>query len=436
MKTAFKPVILLLFGILLIASGCSKGKSTSWKSFKSPEVVSQLKSFVSEKEAQANASTNAVVPGYASFFAAAQKGDWLAVNHAFKDFRNHAGQYEHSGKTDERLRGTKWQAVMEVWGTLDSMAEGNEKYSTLYANEIINSIPSGSVYFGGTDPGRFLITGMEKSQVNGDPFFLITQNALADSTYLDYVRSMYGDRLYIPTSADSQKCFQDYSEDAQKRLKEGQLKPGENVSVDPQSGRVQVTGQIAVMEINALLAKIIFDQNSNYDCYIEQSFPLDWMYPYLEPHEMILKLDRQRVAGLSDTIVQQDHDYWTNLIQPMIGDWLNDSTSVQEIADFGKKVFRQHDLSGFTGDPQFVQNDYSCKMFSKERSNIAGLFAWRAAHSTNDAERERMIRATDFAYRQALALCPSSPEAIYGYVNFLQSQNRSGDAAIVLEMKK
>ena len=61
-----------------------------------------------------------------------------------------------------------------------------------YANDIIASIPPGSIYFGGTDPGRFLITAMEKSQVNADPFFLLTQNALADGNYLDYLRSMYG----------------------------------------------------------------------------------------------------------------------------------------------------------------------------------------------------------------------------------------------------
>jgi len=35
------------------------------------------------------------------------------------------------------------------------------------------------------------------------------------------------------------------------------------------------------MTINGLLAKIIFDKNPNREFYIEESFPLDWMYPYL-----------------------------------------------------------------------------------------------------------------------------------------------------------
>ena len=44
---------------------------------------------------------------------------------------------------------------------------------------------------------------MEKSQVKADPFFPLTQNALADNTYLEYVRSMYGGKIYVPTTEDS-----------------------------------------------------------------------------------------------------------------------------------------------------------------------------------------------------------------------------------------
>jgi hypothetical protein len=144
---------------------------------------------------------------------------------------------------------------------------------------------------------------MQKSQVNGDPFFTLTQNALADGTYLDYLRSMYGDKIYIPTSEDSQNCFNDYYADAQERFKNHQLKKGEDVSEDG-SGRLQVRGMVAVMEINARIAKVVFDKNPDQEFYVEQSFPLDWMYPYLEPHGLIFKLDRQPQAELSDDTIQ------------------------------------------------------------------------------------------------------------------------------------
>ena len=190
------------------------------------------------------------------------------------------------------------------------------------------------------------------------------------------------------------------------------LKSGENVQVDATSGRVEISGQAAVMQINGLLVKKIFDKEPDREFYIEESWPLDWMYPNLEPHGLIFKLNRQPLTVLSDDIVQRDRDYWTKLVQPMIGDWLGDDATVQEVAAFSKKVFLEHDFNGFTGDPRFVQNDYSCKIFSKERANIADLYVWRMNHAANDSEKERMARAADFAYRQALALCPNNPEAV------------------------
>ena len=111
-------------------------------------------------------------------------------------------------------------------------------------------------------------------------------------------------KIYMPTDEDSQKCFQDYMQDVAQRRSKNQLKPGENVTVGA-DGKLQVSGQMAVMQINGLLAKIIFDKNPDREFYIEESFPLDWMYPYLEPHGLIFKINRQPLPGLSDDIVEQ-----------------------------------------------------------------------------------------------------------------------------------
>jgi len=422
----------MMLGIGLSVVGCAKKQPALWQSIKNPEVTAQLKLFVAEKEAQADAATNESPPGFAPFFAAAKKGDWAAVSNAFANFRNHAGQYDGVAKPDERLRGTQWQTIIEIWGALDAFNGGDAKYIAAYGNDIVASIPPGSIYFGGTDPGRFVVTAMEKSHVNGDPFYGLTQNALADGTYLDYLRGMYGDKIYLPTDEDVQRCFQDYTEDAEKRLNSHQLKPGENVTRDG-GGHVQVSGQVAVMGINGLLCKVIFDQNPNREFYIEESFPLDWMYPYLEPHGLIFKINRQPLSELSDEMVRRDHDYWTNYLAPMMGNWLNDDTPVSDVAAFAEKVYLKHDYSGFTGDRAFVQNDYASKTFSKERSSIAGLYAWRAQHATDATEKERMNQAADFAFRQAWALCPYSPEAVYRYVNLLLSRNRVSDALAVAE---
>jgi len=221
-------------------------------------------------------------------------------------------------------------------------------------------------------------------------------------------------------------------QDAKQRLQNHQLKPGEDIKLDPK-GLVQVSGQIAVMEINGLMVKLILGKNPDREFYIEESFPFDWMYPQLEPHGLILKINRQPLPALSEDVVSKDHDYWAKLVEPMIGGWLNDDTSVEEIAAFAKKTFGKQDFSGFTGDPRFIQNAYSHKMFSKLRSSLGGLYAWRLKQAAGADEKERMAREADFAFRQAWALCPYSPEAVFRYVNFLLEQNRGAGALLVAE---
>jgi hypothetical protein len=432
MKTTIKSLGAVILGGGLFISGCAKKQMASFQSLKNPEVAAQLKSFVAEKEAQANAATNQMPSEFQAFFAAAEKGDWPTVSNAFVEFRKHAGQYEHSGKTDERLRGTAWQAVLETWGALDAFGEGDEKYSLAFGTNIIASIPPGSIYFGGTDAGRFLVTAMCKSQVNADPFFVLTQNALADGTYLEYLRGMYGAKIYTPTDEESKKCFQDYMQDVTQRRSKNQLLPGENVTVGA-GGQIQVSGQMAVVQIDAMLAKIIFDKNPGREFYIEESFPFDWLYPYLEPHGLIFKINHQPLPGLSDEIAGQDHDYWRSLVRPMIGDWLNDDTPVEQVAAFAKKTFGKQDFRGFTGDPRFIQNAYSHRIFSKLRCSIAELYAWRLKQAADASEKERMAHEADFAFRQAWALCPYSPEAVFRYVNLLLAQDRGTDALLVAE---
>jgi beta-lactamase regulating signal transducer with metallopeptidase domain len=430
----------------LIGSYAADNSPQAW-SLKNSKVAEQLKHFVAEKKAQegtlieadetdfakyyANASDGSklVRPDCQPFFAAADKGAWPTVTNIWSEMEAHTLGLSKS--TNGYPHGMWLQPMRETFGAIEAFAAGSEAYSKVFGDDIIQSIPTGSIYFGGTDPGRFIITALQKSHVNGEPFFTLTQNALADGTYLEYLRSMFSGKIYIPTDADSQKSFQDYSADAQVRLKANQLKPGEDVKVTP--GRVQVSGQTAVMEINGLLVKIIFDKNPGREFFIEESFPLDWMYPNLEPHGLIFKINRQPLTELSDAMVQQDRDYWQKLVPGMIGGWLNDDTSVMEVTAFAEKVFLQHDLGGFTGDPRFVQNDYACKMFSKLRSSIGGLYAWRAQHATDASEKERMNDAADFAFRQAFALCPYSPEVVFRYVNLLKSRNRGADALLVAE---
>ena len=193
-------------------------------------------------------------------------------------------------------------------------------------------------------------------------------------------------------------------------------------------GKVQVSGQVAVMAINGLLTKVVFDRNPDREFYIEESFPLDWMYPYLEPHGLIFKINRQPLAQLPEEIIARDHEYWSKLVTGMLGDWLSEQTTVRDVAEFVDRVYFQHDLKGFTGDPQFIQNDYAKRIFSKLRSSIAGVYAWRLGTLAPNEYRPKsqtdytaLASETDFAFKQAFALCPYSPEAVFRYVQFLNA---------------
>jgi predicted Zn-dependent protease len=71
--------------------------------------------------------------------------------------------------------------------------------------------------------------------------------------------------------------------------------------------------------------------------------------------------------------------------------------------------------------------------FSKLRSSIAGLYAWRAEHSKDEDEQDRMRKAADLAFRQAFVLCPYSPEVVFRYSQLLLSRKRIDEAILVAE---
>jgi hypothetical protein len=341
---------------------------------------------------------------------------------------------------DSSLLGSWWSATLDAYGVFVAFPSG-DKYAIAFGNDIIKSIPDGSIYFGGADPGRFVVTALMESHAAGKPFFMLSQNPLADATYLHYLRAMYGGKIHTLTDEDLQKCLQDYMTDAQRRLSHDQQFPNElrqrnlgdeDVRRDS-NGRIQLKSHMAVIGVRELLTKTIFDKNPEREFYLVEGFPLDWMYPYLEPHGLIMKINRQQLSELSDEIVQRDSDFWTNYLTLMIGGWLKPDTTIEEVAAFAGKIHVKKDLSGFAGDPQFVQSEYWCENFSKLRNSIGGLYAWRARNSNDAAEKKRMNDAADFAFRQAWALCPYSLETVFRYGSFLINQNHRADALLVAE---
>ncbi len=235
--------------------------------------------------------------------------------------------------------------------------------------------------------------------------------------------------IHTPTVDESTRCYNEYMSDAFQRKQAGQLRGGEEVREE--GGRVTVAGQVSVMAINALLCKVIFEGNPTHDFFIEESFPLDWMYPYLTPYGIIMKLNRQPMALLDEENLQRDHSFWTQYSDRLIGNWITDTTTVKEICDWVNDVYIERDLRKFKGDPKFIRDDNAQKAFSKLRSSVGGVYAWRVNNSKSGAEQARMIKEADFAFRQSFAFCPYSPEAVFRYAQLLAITGRFEDALLI-----
>ncbi len=426
----------VLFAILLLMKSLGAGSADRQiPPEKKPEKITvhaedQLRKFFAAKAKQAHQlaaqQTNETSSEVWDFFNAGLRRDWAKAERISSALSRRAYQYEGVTKPDPGLMSPVWQTVIECLGAQEQFTKMDKTYLERFSRDIIESIPRGAVYFGGTDPGRFIITAMCRAHIDGDPFFTITQNALADGNYLAYLRAMYGKPLHMLSEEDSRKAFEEYLADARKRMEKGQLKPGEDVRMV--EDRITVAGQVAVMQINGILTRMIFDRNADKEFFAEESFPLDWMYPHLTPHGLILKINRKPLEQIPAEAVDKDRKYWTNFAARAIGPWLTEKTSIEDLRAWCERVFQKRDFQDFKGDPAYIQNDYAHKTFSKCRCAMAGVYQWRAEQAANPGEKERMLQEANFAYRQALALCPYSPEAVFRFVNHLVARKRLGEA--------
>lgn len=245
-----------------------------------------------------------------------------------------------------------------------------------------------AVFYGGTDPGRFVPTYMIYSAKVRPDVFLITQNALADNTYMNVMRDLYGDQIWIPTPQDTNRAFQSYVED----VRAGRIPANAAVTVD-KSGKVSVQGVQGVMEINGIISKAIFEANKHrHPFYVEESYVIAWMYPYLEPHGLIMKINPEPLPALTPEMIKNDMDFWN---------WY---------------------ANRLLNDRKFLRDVTARKSFSKLRCAIAGLYAYR-----------RLLNEAEAAFRQAIELYPGSPEANFRLADLYMQHGRFADARQVME---
>ncbi len=286
--------------------------------------------------------------------------------------------------------------------------------------------------------------------VNDTLLYLLDKPFLAWGRHVEAYRRAEGvyppHEIYIPSPDDSQVCFNNYYGDLEQRLQHDQehpneprqIQPGEDVSVDPRTGRMSVSGEISVMMINGEFCRMIFNKNPTNEFYIEESFPLPWMYPYETPFGIIMKINRDPVKELTRDDFDRDHKFWTDYSQRLCGNWITYDTTISNICDFVQRTYIQNNYAGFTGARTFIRDEDAQKGFSKLRDSQAGMYAWRCGSTCPPEYREptpelqeALRKETDFAFKQAFAFCPYSQEVISRYVPFLMQYGRIGDALLI-----
>jgi hypothetical protein len=329
------------------------------------------------------------------FFDALEGGDWGQIEALFKGFAKRSGQYE--GSTHSPDLDDFWPAMLDAYGVAEQAHLWPAQKLLDYGNAVLDSLKPGMVYVGGTDPGRWIPTLMNHS-ADGERHMIITQNALADKRYLDYVEFLYGDRMATLTQADSDRAFAEYVADARKRLEHDQqfpnepkqLRPGEDVRMV--DGKTEVSGQVAVMSINERLLQMILEKNPEFSFGLEESFPFESMFADASPLGPIMELRAGEENVLTAERATQTTDYWRSTTERLLA------------------------------DPDALNSEAVRTSYSKLLASQAGLFVER--NYPGQAEQ---------LFRLANEVCPYSPEAVYRYVNLLVDQNRVSEALPVAE---
>jgi tetratricopeptide (TPR) repeat protein len=325
------------------------------------------------------------------FFAAARAGRWEETTNLFAALKQ-LQMSENRPPDLEKL----WPAILETYGVAEQAHNWPAQKLLDYGNAVLDSLRPGMVYIGGTDAGRF-IPALLNDTGEGDPHIVLTQNALADASYLEYLRFQYGDRISALTGEDSQNSFQAYLADAQKRLlhdqqfpdEAKQVRPGEDIQVT--DGRVQVSGQVAVMAINEQLLKTLLQKNPDLAFALEESFAFKSLYAGATTLGPITELRlTDPASALTAERAAQSLDYWRSTTQALLAE--PDLATAPRDA-YASLILGQANL--------FLDRNYP-----------------------GEAEQ---------AFQLANQLNPANPAGVFGYVGLLTQQQRYDEARRVVQ---
>jgi tetratricopeptide (TPR) repeat protein len=325
------------------------------------------------------------------FFDAVEAGNWPEADAIFKSL---SAPGNPSGSRSEQLRPI-WRTVQETWGAAHEANIMPAQQLLDYGNSVLDSLQPGAIYIGGSDPGLF-IPSMLNATSASDPHVMLTQNALADISYLNYLSDVYGDQLKTLTADESQQAFQAYYQDAQQRLQHDQQFPDEPKQVLPsedikqEDGRLSISGQTAVMAINERLLQTLMQNNPDASFALEESFSLPSTYPGAVPAGPIMQL-RAGQNPVTPDVAAQTVNYWSTAAQNLMA------------------------------DPEAAGSPETMLLYSHEATAQANLLA--ADNYNSQAEQ---------AYNLASQLAPTNFDAIRGLSTVLSQSGQTDQAIQIL----
>jgi tetratricopeptide (TPR) repeat protein len=276
-------------------------------------------------------------------------------------------------------------------------------FGWMFGHDMLADLPPNSFFFGGTDPGRFIPTYMIFGESFVDPrykrdshfdrrdLYVVTQNALADKFYNQYIRSHYTKER--PSSFNWIEHFlgRDHTYPKANLI----LPHPEDIMALYQSSMQQLQGnplasrlQMNSSFLNSAIAEWIFLRNRDqHRFFVEESFSMPWSYPYAIPHGLCYEINHDPLSSLSPEIVARDQQFWNDYIK------------------------RLRASKGFEYD------EVAQHCFAKLRNTTGNIYAFR-----------QMKPEAEYAYRQALDLWPGNSETVENMINLLSQQERFQDA--------
>jgi hypothetical protein len=338
----------------------------------------------------------ALPPEVEAFFAAVQSGDWQRIESTFAVIN---GGDTSAGHADQRTpeASKMWPAIIDAFGAAEQAHLWPAQSLLDYGHSMLDSLRPGMVYVGGTDSSRWVPALLNDTE-EGDQHIVITQNGLADKSYLEYVALQFGGRMNTLSDDDQKQAFDSFVDEARRRLEHDQnfpdepkqIRPGENIKLI--DGKVDVGGQTAVMDINERLLNKLLERNPGLSFAVGESFPLKGTYADAIPLGPLMELRANATESFTPERVSESLDYWRDTAQ-----------------------FVLH-------DPEASRSDDAKKSYSHDATAAANLLA---AHGFN-AEAEG-------AYTVARQLWPGSPDAAADLSELYQRTGRTAEADQLLQ---